>query len=313
MKIYEYVPGKSIIDNTAIALGFFDGVHKGHRLLLKTTRNLAREKNLTFTVFTFRSENSFKTGGSIYSTDEKLEIFESLGVEAVILADFASVASISAEDFVRSALVKDMGCHAAVAGYDFRFGNKAAGNAELLKSILTELGAACVIEEEQQIDGGKISTTAIKELLLRGDVKNAKRYLETPYFITATVTHGNGVGRKLGFPTVNTSIPLGRTVMKRGVYRTAVAIDDKLYSSVTNVGVCPTFDEREAHTETYILDYSGDLYGKKIRIFFLDYLREEIKFKDPKSLVLQINVDINRVLKENGELKWQEIGLSLPQ
>ena len=313
MKIYEYFHGKSIIENTAIALGFFDGVHKGHRILLETTKKLAEKNNLTFAVFTFRSENSFKSGGSIYSTDEKLEIFESLGVEAVILADFASVAGISAEEFVLSALIKDMGCKAAVAGFDFRFGNKATGNADLLKKLLYENGAMCVIEEEQQIDGGKISTSAIKELLQCGDSKNARRYLETPYFITATVTHGNGVGRKLGFPTVNTALPSGRVNLKMGVYRTAVAIDGRLYSAVTNVGVCPTFDAREAHSETYIIDYSGDLYDKKIRIFFLDYLREEIKFENPKSLVLQINVDINRAIKENGELKWQEIGLSLPQ
>ena len=203
-----------------------------------------------------------------------------------------------------------MRCRAAVAGYDFRFGKGARGDAGLLLEKLTAAGAVCEIESEYKIDGDKVSTTKIKEFLSLGRVDKAKDFLGCPYFITASVVEGNGVGRKLGFPTVNTSFKKNVAPLRHGVYRTAVDISGTLYSGITNVGICPTFDARAPHAETFIIDYNGNLYGKKIRIFFLEYLREEKKFNNQNDLILQINVDKNRVIQENGELTWQEIGQS---
>ena len=141
---------------------------------------------------------------------------------------------------------------------------------------------------------------------MAADVKAAREFLGMPYRIRAFVEHGNGVGKSLGFPTLNTPA----RHLKNGVYRTATEIDGRLYPSLTNVGVCPTFEARTVHAETYIIDFSGDLYGKSVRIFFLDYLREEKAFSNEKELILQINVDKNRVISENGDMTWQEIGLS---
>ena len=149
-----------------------------------------------------------------------------------------------------------------------------------------------------------------EELLSAGEVEAAREFLGMPYFIRSKVVRGNGVGHTLGFPTVNTDFENGKTLLKMGVYRTATEVDGKLYNSITNVGLCPTFKSRTLHAETFILDFSGDLYGKNIRIFFLGYLREEKQFDSPKELILQINVDKNRAIKENGELSWQEIGLN---
>lgn len=311
MKIYNYIPGKAIPEAaTAIALGFFDGVHAAHRRLLDRARRLAKEMALTFAVFTFPSENGFKGGRPLYSTEEKLALLEKAGVEAVIIADFSEVSEIDAEDFIENSLIADMSCRAAVAGYDFRFGRGAAGDAGLLLKKLSESGAVCEIENEYRIDGEKVSTTRIKEFLALGNADKAREFLGSPYFITADVTKGNGVGKKLGFPTVNTAFKENTTPLAHGVYRTAIDISGRLYSGITNVGICPTFEAREPHAETFILDFSGDLYGQKIRIFFLEYLREEKKFDNPKDLILQINIDKNRVIQENGELLWQEIGQS---
>ena len=168
MKIYEYTPGAQIDSkDTAIALGFFDGIHLAHRKLLEQTRKIAKAENLVFAVFTFPSEDKFKGEEAIYSTEQKMAILESLGVEAVILASFKAVSEISAQSFVKNSLISDMHCRAAVAGYDFRFGKGAVGNAELLSSLLSSSGAKCIIEEEMRIDGEKISTTRIKALLRR--------------------------------------------------------------------------------------------------------------------------------------------------
>ena len=310
MKIYEYSFGQEIpIENSAVALGFFDGVHAAHRRLLKTAREISEKQRLTFTVFTFSSDGGFK-GKSIYSTEEKLDLLEKEGVEAAVVADFSKISSVEADDFIHSTLLRDLHCRAAIAGFDFRFGKGAVGNTELLKSELIKAGAICEIEAEHKINGEKISTTKIKELLSKGMVEEAREFLGYPYFITASVSHGNGKGTGLGFPTANMDIETNRAALKRGVYRTCAEIDGRFYSALTNVGTCPTFEARILHAETYILDYEGNLYDKKIRIFFLGFLRDEIKFESQKELILQIKVDINRTIKENGELKWQEIGQS---
>ena len=308
MKIYEYSLGKEIpIKGSAVALGFFDGVHAAHRRLLKTARDIAKSLSLTFAVFTFSSGAEFK-GKSIYSTEEKLSLLEKEGVEAVIVADFSKIANVDASDFIHTTLLSDLHCRAAIAGFDFRFGKGAVGNTDLLCTELSKMGAICRIEEEHRINGEKISTTKIKELLSQGRVDVAREFLGYPYFITASVSHGNGQGAGLGFPTANMDIEADRATLKKGVYRTCAEIDGKLFSALTNVGTCPTFEERRLHAETYILEYNGNLYDKKIRIFFLGFLREEIKFESKNELILQIKVDINRTITENGELKWQEIG-----
>ncbi len=298
------------ISSCALALGFFDGVHAGHRKLLDTTRAIARKRGLVFAVFTFMAENSFKSSERLYSTKDKLSLLEAFGVEAVIISEFSDLMECSARDFIEKSLISDMNAAVAVAGYDFRFGRYALGDAALLSSVMAENEKDCVIESEQKINGEKISTTKIKELLTAGDVEGAREFLGLPYFITGKVKHGNGVGHSLGFPTVNTELESGKTLLKRGVYRTAVEISGKLFSAITNVGVCPTFKERQIHAETFILDFSGDLYDENIRIFFLGFLREEKQFDSSKELILQINVDKNRAIKENGELSWQEIGLN---
>ena len=311
MKIYEYAPGKSInTGDTVIALGLFDGVHKAHRELLSLAKREAKRNGLTFAVFTFGSGEIKKTK-SIYSTEQKLDILESLGADAVILANFEDICNVTAQDFIESCLIGDMHCKIAAAGYDFRFGKGAEGDADLLSEVLSKHNRYAVIEEKQTWKDEKISSTRIKSLLSEGNIEEANLLLGSPYFLSTSVSHGDGRGHRLGFPTVNTEFPEETLIPRHGVYRTAIDIDGRLYSAITNVGTCPTFGDRTAHAESFILDFNGDLYGKNIRIFYLGFLRDEIRFSSEKELIMQINVDKNKVIKENGELTWQAIGLNL--
>ena len=311
MEKYEYIPGKKCFSNGAlIALGLFDGVHKGHRYLLKEAKKLAEEAGLIFAVFTFRSFGaSQKSTSPIYSTEDKLEILAEIGVEAVILADFEKVSGISAIDFINLSLINDMNCRAAVCGEDFRFGKGAFGDAKFLKRELENSGRYALIVDEQKESGEKISTTRIKSLIANGNISEANRLLDAPYFLRSSVSHGAGLGKTLGFPTLNTDIPEERFKIKSGVYLSCLSIDRVLRPAITNIGTCPTFSERPLHAETHVIDFDGDLYGQEIKISLLDFIRGERKFESPEQLILQIRADEEKA-KFDWRTKWQETGLN---
>lgn len=293
MKIYDYAPGKSIPGKRVIALGFFDGVHRGHRAIIESAKEIAAKNGLPSAIFTFRAENTeLKDDSRIYSTQKKLSIFEELEVDEVILTDFVKVKYVTAESFISDILVREFGCSVAVSGEDFRFGQKAMGNTELLGRRLSELGAVLVCPDAILEDGEKISSTRIKRLLSLGKVSDAARLLGKPYFICSEVKRGLGKGRSFGFPTVNTELSDGEISLRSGVYKCRAILGLKTYDAISNVGICPTVSERNKHTETYILGYEGNLYGKYITIEFLDFIRPEMKFNSEKELIMQIKLDI---------------------
>ena len=310
IKRYTY-PEKLNIEKTAIALGYFDGVHVGHRELISMLVREAKAKGLSPYVFTFVDDlaKTKKTQSIIYNIEEKIKIFESLGVEGVIIADFRSIASLTPEAFVREVLVDSLGAELAISGYNFRFGKGAAASAPELIELMESFGKQAIVLSEQKINGKTLSATAIRELISSFRLDEAAKMLGTPYYIEGTVEKGLGLGKVYGFPTVN--IPIRQTApIVQGVYRTAVKIGEKLYTGVTNVGSCPTVAERDVHTETLIANFDGDLYGENIRIYFLGYLREEKRFDSVDELKTQIYLDRDKSIEENGDLKWLEIGLS---
>ncbi|MBR5139794.1 MAG: riboflavin biosynthesis protein RibF [Clostridia bacterium] len=295
MKIYDYTPGTRISGKRVIALGFFDGVHKGHRAIIDAAIKIAKEKSLPAALFTFRAENAeLKNNVRIYSTEKKLSILESLGIDEVIIADFSKLKGLSAERFITDTLLGDFGCAAAVSGEDFRFGKMAVGDTALLREKLSHLGAELICPGAIYENGEKISSTRIKSLLTEGRVWEAAELLGEPYFIYSEVKRGLGKGKTFGFPTVNTEIDDGEVSLLSGVYKCRVKIDGHCYDAISNVGVCPTVGERKKHTETYILNYSGELYGESIRIEFLNFIRPEKKFDSEKDLIMQIKLDISK-------------------
>lgn len=311
MVIYEYpLKQKVNISKCVLALGFFDGVHLAHRDLLQSAAKIANERGLAFGIFTFGSGGAIKTGAArLYDDGEKTEIFDSLGADFTVIADFGEISGSSPKDFVKKILVADLNCALCVAGFNFRFGKGAKADSDTLCRLMRECGGDACILEEITIDGTTISATLIRGLISEGRIEEANRYLGAPYYIKGRVLHGRSDGRKMGFPTVNIDIDEGRIIPRLGVYRTATVIDGKIYNGVSNVGVCPTFNGSEVRLETHIIGYNGDLYGRDMRIYLLGYLREEKKFDSIEELRAQIDFDKNRAIKENGEIQWQELGL----
>ena len=308
----DFAHDRHIKDRCVLALGFFDGVHMAHRKLIERAISIAEEKGLTPAVFTFPSENERVKSSAkrIYSTEQKLSILESLGVKLCYVVDFGSVASLTPDGFIEKILIEKFGAEAVVCGYNFRFGKGASADAAYLKNALSALGRECEIIEEYTLDGNPLSSTYIRDLLSSADMRGAARALGMPYFIEGEVTRGDGRGRSLGIPTANLTLPNGRELLKRGVYASCVYLDGVRYPSITNVGACPTFGERETHSETLILQQVGNIYGKKIRVYLLDFIREEKLFDSKDELIMQINVDINHANAVYTETIWQEIGLN---
>ena len=304
----DEIPFKSCV----VALGFFDGVHLAHRELLRIAKEKARALNAPAVAFTFPSESSELKPSSLrlYSTDEKLSLISERALDFTLLADFSRVRDMSAEEFVSDILISVLGARRVVVGYNFTYGKDRSGNADTLKSSLAGFGAECDIVEEMKLSGDTLSTTFIKELLESGQLSQATKALGKPYFISGEVVRGNGVGRSLGSPTVNISLDNSRYNLPSGVYATLTELDGVYYPSVTNLGECPTLGRREIHAETDILNFSGDLYGKSIRIYFLKYLRSEIEFPNEKELIKQINIDKEAALRFTSEVSCQELGLN---
>lgn len=297
MQTFRYKKGiKANGGSRVVALGFFDGIHKGHRTMLSFAKFCARRLSLPFSVFTFESEGFRNKGAKLYSTEERLRMLEGIGADEVFLADFGSLADMSPEDFVSEVLIGSLSASLAVSGEDFRFGRGGSGDTALLEALMREAGRdayTCPLITE---GGEKISQSSVRRLLSEGRCEDAERLLGEPYFILGEVRHGRGEGRGLGIPTVNTDLP-DKDLLRRGVYLSSVTVDGKRYAALTNVGTCPSFGEREMHAETFILGYSGDLYGEKIKIYLLSYLREETEFSCAAELLSQIEKDRVRAME----------------
>lgn len=295
------------------ALGFFDGVHLAHRRLLSEAKALAEGAGLPLAVFTFIGDNGKIKSGSprLYKDEQKLKLLSECRADIAILCDFDAVSDLTEEQFVGELLISSLETRVAVCGFNFRFGKGAVAGAADLERLMRECGGSATVIPEFIYDGEAVSSTRIRALLEGADMRSAGLLLGKPYFLFGKVSHGNGMGTSLGIPTVNTDIDKALFSPPRGVYASVCEVGGSLFPSLTNVGLCPTFGERALHAETFILDFDGNLYGTDLRVYLLDFLREEKVFSDEKELIKQINVDIERAKSLLKEIKWQEIGLSL--
>jgi len=280
-----------------IALGFFDGVHLGHQALLKKAVERAAQRNMTPAVFTFhRSPREFVTGQPVpllTTAEERRQIVgEMFSIGDMIIAPFdREMMTMSWVDFVLM-LAQTHQAGWLVAGHDFRFGHKNAGTPALLMKKAAQLGMGCDIIPAVTLDGIAVSSSYIRDLLEKGDVEQAARFLGYPFTVTGPVRHGKGLGSRIGVPTVNLIPPAGQLIPAHGVYVTRVWVDRKEYAAITNVGVRPTVDTDGGVTvESHILDQSLQLYGKDCRVEFLKMLRPEQKFDSLSDLQQQIAAD----------------------
>ena len=285
------IPAQSVL-----CLGNFDGVHLGHQALIREAIRLQKElgSGVSCGAFCFRELSSdllFPNPPEHLTTaEDRLELFAAAGLEFVIFADFAAIRDFSPEAFVKEVLLRECHCAAAVCGFNYRFGKRAAGKAEDLSCLL---GGPVSICQAVEIDGAPVSSTRIRAAIREGELSLAARLLGRPYALCGVVRHGKELGRKLGYPTANQDFPPLSAIPEHGVYATDCILEGVRYRGVSNVGNHPTVDApaTAVNCETYLIGYAGDLYGKTLKVEFLQFLRPEQTFASVDNLKEQIAKD----------------------
>ena len=290
---------------SAVALGLFDGVHRGHRAVIEKAVSCAPA--LTPVVFTFTFDDPDQITkphyAAILSDTRKREIFASLGVQAVVEPPFSSFRELSPEDFFQRILREKLNAKAVFCGGDYRFGKNAAGDAVLMERFCKEAGIRFETVPSEMEGGEPISSTRIRQLLRDGKPEESALLLGERYAIDFPVVHGRQLGRKMGYPTINQLYPSGSLLPKFGVYATLASIDGNDYPGVTNVGIKPTIAGGDAPSaETYLMGYSGDLYGRPVKLSFVSFLRPEKKFASVDELFTQIAADAETARNRLSEL-----------
>lgn len=284
------------LENSAVSLGKFDGVHLGHRLLVD---EIKRQKNFIPTIFTFETDKNDREGGKspmpsrlIYSQEEKNVLFGRLGVKRVVLFPFdEETRNMAPEFFIREILIKKIGASLICVGEDFCFGKERRGNVGMLKKYSHEFGYDIKIFHKLTSKMEVVSSTLIREKLHAGELERANELLGEPYFIMGEVLHGNELGRTLGMPTANLLSKTDKVLPPAGVYVTSTLVDGKWHPSVTNIGNKPTVGKYQMGIETCILNYKNEIYGKQIHVRFHKFIRREKKFPGLLELKSQMERD----------------------
>lgn len=292
----EEFPSK--LEGGVIAIGNFDGVHRGHQSVLQRAVSIARQENCPASVLTFEPHprTVFKPEDPVArltAAGVKAELIEKLGFDAVIEFPFTrQFASMSAIDFVKDTLIDTLGAAHIVTGYDFHFAKNREGSPEFLARSGKDLGFSTTIVEAFQDEGGKaISSSHIRKCLERGEIAEANGLLGYAWRVRGEVIRGAQLGRTLGYPTANLLLP-PEAPLRHGIYAVRVRLEDgSLHDGVASYGRRPTFDNGEALLESFLFDFSGDLYGQEITVFVYGWLRGEEKFASAEALVDQMDKD----------------------
>lgn len=300
MKLFHGTENADIARPTVLTLGVFDGLHLGHQLIMKTVVERARAANAVPTVITFEPHpravlHPESAPPLLQTLDQKIEAMGVLGIEQTIVIHFDKAFSeIRAEAFLREVVVDRLHAKEVYLGRGFFFGHNREGNIDLLRKVSERLGFFADEVPEVRLRGTRIGSTRIRELLSQGRVNLARRMLGRPYGVEGPVVRGAQRGINLGFPTANIR-PHNRVIPHGGVYVTATLIEGRWRRSVTNIGTRPTFgDATEPSVETFVMNWSGDLYGDVVRVRFLHRLRDERKFGSIDELKSQIQQDVAR-------------------
>lgn len=291
--------GRPAAVKTAVALGYFDGLHLGHMGVINAALS---QTGLSSAVFTFNCDTTlpkFTRREDIISFENKRELLGKVGVEYLYAPDFAEVSGLSAQEFVRDILVGRLNAGFACCGTNFRFGKNGSGTPELLEEIGSQYGMRALTVSDVCHNGVMISSTHIRELIRSGEVEQANELLGYELWYRLPVVRGNEIGRTLLFPTINQLIPDTNVIPRFGVYKSYTEVNGRTYRSITNIGVKPTIDDRRDGTgavmETHILGYSGFLYGEKIAVSLCRFIRPERRFSGISELKAQIAADIAAV------------------
>jgi riboflavin kinase/FMN adenylyltransferase len=298
--IYSRDNDKCFNSNTGVGLGNFDGLHIGHMALINTLIRECRLNGLDSIVYTFNKhpENILRKKlitPLLLTEEKKIALLSEISLDYLYFDEFnENFSRLSPEEFIRDVLIKKLHIKLAVVGYDYRFGYKGQGDIPLLKELGKKYGFRVIVIPAIKSDNKVVSSTKIREYIKDGELETSYKLLGRNYSITAEVVSGRRIGNTIGFPTANIHPERFLVLPANGVYITKTMLDGKLYNSMTNVGYNPTFEDvKEKTVETHILDFNGDIYGKKIEVFFLKKIRDERKFKNVEGLKAQIAKDMN--------------------
>ena len=293
------------VENTVLTVGTFDGVHEGHRALMETVVEKAKQRNARSVVVTFDPHprtiiHSKSDGIKLLTTlKERAEILETIGVDVLVVIPFTRDFSLlSSEEFVKDVIHKKIGISEFIIGYDHHFGKDRSGTIETLERLGPELKFDVQVVSKKEMGDTTISSTVIRnEIIENGNMIKAADLLGRPYMLNALVIHGDERGRKIGFPTANLQPEhQDKAIPKNGIYAVKVRVDGQWFSGMMNIGVRPTFDGVTKSLEVNIFDFKQMIYGKTVQIRFFDRIREEQKFESADKLKAQLQHDKNAVL-----------------
>lgn len=288
INLTDTYPHERAAAQTAVALGFFDGLHQGHLAVLNEALSYDKLQPACFTFVDMPG----KPAKLIMTAKAKLEIIREMGIKYVFAPEYRQFYSLGPEKFVRDVLVNTLNCRVAVCGDDFHFGKNASGNVDTLKTLGEEYGFEVKVVESVFSDGKKVSSSRVRSLLIDGQPERAASIMSHPFGFTLPVCSGRRLARTFGYPTINQKLPDELLLPRFGVYASKVKIGTREYPAITNIGVRPTVDEIPSPvSETHIFDYSGELYNEEINVMLLRFMRGEVHFDSTDSLKNQIEAD----------------------
>ena len=293
MKSIDVIEQHSQGTESIITIGTYDGVHKGHEIVFNQLKN---NLNLIPVVITFNKSPKEIINNdpiqSIYETETKKKLIENLGVKEIISIDFDdSIKSLKANEFV-SLLKKYLKLKVLVVGEDTTIGKDKIGKKNGLSDLLLKFDANLKSIEIKESNKKKISSSEIKKQIFNGNFKEVNENLPNKYFMEGNIVEGKKLGRELGYPTANLNFSKEIVLPKDGIYETISVLGNKSYNSITSIGNNPTFNEELKTVETYIIDFNKNIYNQKLKIIFIDFIREQIKFDNEEDLIIQMNKDL---------------------
>ena len=298
MEIFRHINDRGLSVRASVAtLGNFDGIHLGHQALIQSTVGDARRLGIVSVILTFEPHPlkvlvPERAPKLILTHKDKMQLLQSLGMDIVVVQNFdSSFANIEAEEFVRRFLVECLKIKKVWVGKDLRFGRGRRGGVDDLIHWGEAMGFEVEVVEPVVVQGVRVSSSRIRQLLAEGRVDDVEPMLGRYHFVSGRVVSGHRRGRELGFPTANIS-PRTEVLPGDGIYATLFRFGAKKLLSVSNIGINPTFGDGPRTVETFILDFNADIYGQPVKLFFVKRIREEKKFASADRLIEQMSVDV---------------------
>lgn len=290
---------KTVLPKTAVVLGNFDGIHKGHRLLINKAKEVAREENIKTAVFTFEPHPSYVLSNRvpvdlIYTSYEKERIMALEGLDYYIELTFSrDVAQMAPQQFIEEIILKQMNAQVIIIGADYRFGKNREGDFSKLIEYSKYHDFDVHVIHKLKYEDKDISSTWIRQELKKGNLSLATELMGNTFFFAGTVVHGKHLGSTIGFPTANLIPDPSKLLPPNGVYASTVELKGRVYPSITNIGLNPTVDGKSVTVESHLMNFDQDIYGENLIINLISFLRPEEKFKDLEQLKKQISLDIS--------------------